>query len=61
MLARLAGAIAHLGLAVMAITGVGGVLFGSLYLRHQNLIGVTIFHCLLGYQLRYFRAIAFLE
>jgi CRP-like cAMP-binding protein/membrane protease YdiL (CAAX protease family) len=39
---------AHLGVAMAIGTGVGSIVFGFLYLRHKNLLGVTLVHYFLG-------------
>lgn len=39
----------HLGLAAIGMTFAIGFLFGWLYLRHGNIIGVSIVHIILGY------------
>lgn len=38
----------HFGLMALAVTFVGGLLFGALFLRHRNIAGVTIAHSLAG-------------
>lgn len=38
----------HYGLTSVAITGLGGLIFGLIYLRHRNLAGVTIVHVAAG-------------
>lgn len=38
----------HLGIAFAATTGLAGVVFGYIYLRHRNLIGVTLVHWVIG-------------
>lgn len=34
----------HIGIIAVIITFVGGIIFGIFYLRHNNLIGVTLLH-----------------
>ena len=38
----------HYGLTSVAITGLGGLIFGLIYLRHRNLAGVTLVHVAAG-------------
>ena len=38
----------HFGLAAVAVTAVGGLIFGAFYLRHPNLAGVTLLHFFVG-------------
>ncbi|MCB1643797.1 MAG: cyclic nucleotide-binding domain-containing protein [Pseudomonadales bacterium] len=38
----------HLGIEFAATTGFAGIIFGYIYLRHGNLLGVTIFHWIIG-------------
>lgn len=38
----------HLGIAFAATTGLAGVVFGYIYLRHGNLLGVTLVHWVIG-------------
>ncbi|MEM7695622.1 MAG: cyclic nucleotide-binding domain-containing protein [Pseudomonadota bacterium] len=38
----------HYGLFSVGVTLVGGLIFGAIYLRHQNLAGVTLVHIVLG-------------
>lgn len=38
----------HFGLIAVVITMISGVFFGAFYLRHHNLIGVSILHAMLG-------------
>lgn len=38
----------HFGLAAIIITFFSGLFFGYLFLRQQNLLGVTLVHWLLG-------------
>ena len=38
----------HLGLTAVMVTFASGILFGAIYRRHQNLLGVTIVHFVLG-------------
>jgi membrane protease YdiL (CAAX protease family) len=38
----------HFGLGLFFITFIGGLLFGSLYIRHRNIYGVAFIHSLLG-------------
>lgn len=50
MFASLVFGVAHipLGLEAVALTFVGGVLFGLLFLRYRHLVGVTLAHFALG-------------
>lgn len=38
----------HFGLPAVGVIAVGGLLFGSFYLRHHNLAGVTLLHFWIG-------------
>ena len=38
----------HLGIVFALTTGFAGVVFGYIYLRHKNLLGVTIVHWVIG-------------
>lgn len=38
----------HFGLAAVGVTALSGMLFGALYIRHGNLIGVSILHGIAG-------------
>ncbi|MFN3235899.1 MAG: cyclic nucleotide-binding domain-containing protein [Pseudomonadales bacterium] len=38
----------HLGIVFAMTTGFAGVIFGYIYLRHKNLLGVTIVHWVIG-------------
>lgn len=38
----------HLGISAIIMTFLMGLFFGWMYLRHQNLIGVTVVHIILG-------------
>ena len=50
MLASFAFAITHLpfGLYAIIATFLAGIVFGYVYLKHQNLVGVSIFHFITG-------------
>ncbi len=43
----------HISLKFAALTFFGSLIFGFIYLRHRNLIGVTIVHTILGTCARY--------
>ncbi|MEM9221015.1 MAG: cyclic nucleotide-binding domain-containing protein [Pseudomonadota bacterium] len=38
----------HYGLFSVAVVGIGGLIFGFIYLRHRNLAGVTLVHLTTG-------------
>jgi membrane protease YdiL (CAAX protease family) len=38
----------HFGIIAVVVTFMGSLLFGALYLRHHNMIGVSIFHWTAG-------------
>lgn len=38
----------YLGLGAVIIVFISGLMFGAMYIRHNNLLGVTIFHVVIG-------------
>ena len=38
----------HFGLAAFAVTIISCIIFGLFYLRHENIVGVTLLHFFLG-------------
>jgi len=38
----------HFGLGAVAVVFISGLMFGAFYIRHHNLLGVTIFHVVIG-------------
>jgi membrane protease YdiL (CAAX protease family) len=45
---------AHLGVKVIFATMIGSIVFAYLYLRHKNLLGISILHYTIGVIARYF-------